>query len=82
MKNQIPFQYLKQEVMETYRTALKMNSDIYRLSEVVYKKDINTWKQIEKKGKIPLNKHSITVKVDVKVIHGNKQRLKPTWIKI
>jgi spore germination protein KC len=69
---------IKKDILETYKEGLKKDIDIYRLSEVVYKKDVQSWKQLEKKGKVPLEEDSLNVKVDVKIVHGIKQRLEPT----
>src|SRR5690606_20874889 len=47
------------EVKRTYLSALKLNSDIYRLSGILYRKHFSVWKKIQKNGKIPLEKDSI-----------------------
>lgn len=70
---------LKKDVEDTYAEGLKADTDIYRLSEVLYRKDLNTWKAIEHNGKIPLTENSLQkVSVKVDLIHGDKQRKIPT----
>ncbi|MED4461799.1 Ger(x)C family spore germination protein [Metabacillus fastidiosus] len=56
---------IKSEIMRTYTQALEMDADVYRLSEVLYRKNLSVWKQYEEKGKIPLDDKSIDI--DVKV---------------
>ncbi|MGE7114972.1 Ger(x)C family spore germination protein [Lysinibacillus sp. NPDC047702] len=51
---------VKKEVMETYEEGLKIDTDIYRLSEYLYRKNVKVWKNLEKDGKIPLTKDSIS----------------------
>ncbi|WP_163102334.1 Ger(x)C family spore germination protein [Peribacillus alkalitolerans] len=71
---------IKNQVMKTYKEGLKIDSDMYRFSEVLYRKKIDTWKKIEQNGKIPLDKNSISeVKVKIKVIHGGKNKKEPVF---
>ncbi len=64
---------VKKEVMETYEEGLKIDTDIYRLSEYLYRKNVKVWKNLEKDGKIPLTKDSIS-KLSVHVIKINPGR--------
>ncbi len=59
--------FIENEIKHTYRKALEHDSDIYRLSEVLYRKDVASWKKIAHKGKVPLDEESIsvTVKIDI-----------------
>lgn len=69
---------LKSQIHQTFLTGLKNNLDIYRLSEVVYRKDIKEWQAIEQNGKIPLTEDSLEIFTHVKLINGEKQRRNPT----
>lgn len=70
---------VKKEVIDTYLQGLSNNTDIYRLSELLKRKNFNLWKKVEIDGKIPLSKDSIRkVVVKVKIINGGKQRHHPT----
>lgn len=69
---------IKKEVLLSFNKGLDIHSDIYHLSHVLYKKNNTAWKQVQKQGRIPLDKNSIVVNVEVKVVHGGKQRLAPT----
>ena len=42
---------IKNKVMRTYKKALEIDSDIYRLSEQLYRKNLKRWKKVEKDGK-------------------------------
>ncbi|MFJ7724742.1 Ger(x)C family spore germination protein [Neobacillus sp. NPDC097160] len=69
---------IKKQIMETYSKGLNFDADVYRLSEVLYRKNVNAWKQAEHNGKIPLTKDSIKLDIKVKLVHGAKQREEPT----
>lgn len=69
---------LKSQIHQTFLTGLKNNLDLYRLSEVLYRKDIKEWQAIEHNGKIPLTEDSIEIFTHVKLINGEKQRRNPT----
>ncbi|MGE7094178.1 Ger(x)C family spore germination protein [Lysinibacillus sp. NPDC048646] len=59
---------IKKDIKATYEEALKMDIDIFRLSEYLYRNNVKTWKTLEVDGKIPLTGESIS-KLD---IHVNK----------
>ncbi|WP_036178829.1 Ger(x)C family spore germination protein [Ureibacillus massiliensis] len=50
---------VKNEIEQTYKVGLEMNVDIFRFSEILYRKDVHTWKELHKDGKIKLNENSI-----------------------
>ncbi|WP_336635905.1 Ger(x)C family spore germination protein [Lysinibacillus fusiformis] len=59
---------VKKEIMATFEAGLNIDADVYRLSEYLYRDNVKVWKKIQKDGKIPLTKDSIS-KID---IHINK----------
>ncbi len=61
-------QQIEKEVKETYKEGLKLDADVYRLSEYLYRSNVKVWKKIEHNGKIPLTEDSIS-KINV---HVNK----------
>ncbi|WP_283778292.1 Ger(x)C family spore germination C-terminal domain-containing protein, partial [Lysinibacillus sp. D3C2_S12] len=61
-------QQIEKEVKETYQEGLKLDADVYRLSEYLYRSNVKVWTKIEHNGKIPLTDNSIG-KIDV---HVNK----------
>ncbi|MFF2446539.1 Ger(x)C family spore germination protein [Neobacillus sp. NPDC058068] len=69
---------IKKQIIETYSKGLNFDADVYRLSEVLYRKNVKAWKQAEHNGKIPLTKDSIKLDINVKIGHGAKQREEPT----
>lgn len=68
---------IEKEIMQTYRKALEIDSDIYRLSEKLYRKDVKAWKKIEKNGEIPLNEKSLQIKVDLDLINSKLNKTEP-----
>jgi len=64
---------VKKEVRETYKEGLALNTDIFRLSEQLYRKDVKTWKKLEQNGKIELTDDSIR-KINVTVVKVNPGR--------
>ncbi|MCE4042894.1 MULTISPECIES: Ger(x)C family spore germination protein [Lysinibacillus] len=59
---------VKKEIIATFEAGLNIDADVYRLSEYLYRENVKVWKKIQKDGKIPLTKESIS-KID---IHINK----------
>lgn len=71
---------IKKEVLDTYRKGLELNVDVYRFSNILYKKNFSVWKKIQKGGKIPLTEASIrNIDVNVMIVDGEKQRKIPTF---
>lgn len=52
-------QEIKKQIEETYKEALALDVDIYRLSEYLYRKDVKAWKRIQQNGKVELAEDSI-----------------------
>ncbi|ATP41601.1 spore gernimation protein GerC [Solibacillus sp. R5-41] len=50
---------VKEEIKRTYEEGIKIQADVYRLSETVYRNHIREWKNIEQDGKVPLTENSI-----------------------
>lgn len=64
---------VKKEIHETFNEGLKLDVDIYRLSESLYRDNVKAWKRLEKDGKIPLTEDSIS-KIHVEVAKINPGR--------
>ncbi|WP_339258518.1 Ger(x)C family spore germination protein [Lysinibacillus sp. FSL K6-3209] len=62
---------VEKEVRETFKEAIALDTDIYRLSERLYRKDVKLWKKLEKNGKIELTEDSI------RNIHVNVYKINP-----
>lgn len=69
---------IKYEIKKTYLRALKKDIDIYRLSEVLYRKDHAEWKKLQINGQIPLDKNSIELIIKPKIKDTGKQKNIPT----
>ncbi|MGN7477520.1 Ger(x)C family spore germination protein [Solibacillus silvestris] len=67
-------QQVKKEIKQTYKASLQFDADIYRFSEILYRKDLKTWKKYEQDGKIPLNESTIR-KVDVELVKVKGERI-------
>lgn len=73
MENKIK-QQVKKEIEQTYKASLQLDTDIYRLSEVLYRKDLKAWKRFEQDGKIPLDESTVR-NVDVELIKVKGERI-------
>jgi hypothetical protein len=70
---------IKKEILRTYQKGLEIDSDLYGLSNILYKDNFPIWKKIQKNGKIPLDKDTIKkVNVQIMVLDGGKQNNVPT----
>ncbi|MCM2531481.1 Ger(x)C family spore germination protein [Neobacillus pocheonensis] len=59
---------LKKEIVGTYKNGLKKGIDVYHLSQILYRDDVNTWKKYKKNGIVPLSPSSFAVNVNVKIL--------------
>lgn len=50
---------IKRQILETYKEGLNKEIDIYRLSEYLYRKDVKSWKHLQRNGKVELAEDSI-----------------------
>lgn len=72
-------QEIKRQIQETYKEALKKDFDIYRLSEYLYRKDVQAWKQLQQDGKIELKEDSIrTLNVKLTELKSGRNSFKKT----
>lgn len=65
---------VKKEIEQTYKASLEFDTDIYRLSEVLYRKNVKVWKEHEKDGKIPLDESTIR-NLDVELVKVKGERI-------
>lgn len=65
---------MEKEIETTYKAALKMDVDVFRLSEVVYRKHNKAWKKMNKDGVIPLDENSIR-SINVEIVKMNGERV-------
>ncbi|TQR18502.1 Ger(x)C family spore germination protein [Psychrobacillus soli] len=72
-------QEIKQQIEETYKEALKKDFDIYRLSEYLYRKDVQAWKRLQQNGKVELAEDSIrTLNVKITELRPGRNLFKKT----
>ncbi|WP_301110081.1 Ger(x)C family spore germination protein [Sporosarcina sp.] len=61
------------EIMATYHDAIDKDIDIYRFSERLYRKELETWKKHQENGRIHLTENSFG-KLNVDVVKLNSDR--------
>lgn len=70
---------VKEEVKTTYEAGLKLDVDIYRLSEHLYRNNVKVWKTLENNGKIPLTEESIRIiNVEIDKIKSGRKTFSET----
>lgn len=70
---------VEKEIRGTYEEALNHNTDIYRLSEYLYRKEFKAWKKLQKDGKVELTEHSIqNIKVEIRKLKSQRKSSKET----
>ena len=65
---------MEKEIETTYKAALKMDVDVFRLSETVYRKHNKARKKMNEDGVIPLDENSIR-SINVEVVKMNGERV-------
>lgn len=50
---------MKKEILTTYKEGLALDSDVYNLSESLYRKDLKAWRKYSQDGKLKLTEDSI-----------------------
>lgn len=72
-------EHVKEQITTTYEEALKMDADIYRLSEQLYRKNVKEWKQQQKDGKLELTDDSIrNINITIGKLSSNKKTFERT----
>jgi len=72
---------VKKEINDTYKAGLEMDVDVYRLSEILYRKNVKLWKQLNQDGKIPLTEDSIQIHFILEKISSGRKELEETITK-
>ena len=70
---------IEKQIRDTYNFGLQNNIDIYRLSHVLYKKDLKKWQKFEKDGQIELTDSTLNqIDVYVDKVSGARKELTET----
>lgn len=70
---------IKDEIERTYREGLKINADIFRLSEYLYRANVKEWKRLQADGKVELDEDSIdSLNVEVDKVSSGRKSFKET----
>ncbi|KOP80100.1 spore gernimation protein [Lysinibacillus sp. FJAT-14745] len=64
---------VKKDIKKTYDEGLKIDVDVFRLSEQLYRKNVKVWKKIQKDGKVTLTENSLS-KINITVNKVNPGR--------
>jgi hypothetical protein len=67
-------QKLKKEIEKTYSNGVKKGIDVFKLSQVLYRNDVNNWKKYKRDGLVPLSPSSLDVEVKVKIITSGQMK--------
>ncbi|MFJ8069104.1 Ger(x)C family spore germination C-terminal domain-containing protein [Peribacillus sp. NPDC096447] len=71
---------IKKEIKKTYQYTQKRDIDLFKFSKLLYRKDIETWKRIEREGMIPLEDDTLrSIWVEVELQDTGKQKLSPIF---
>ncbi|MCL1694737.1 MULTISPECIES: Ger(x)C family spore germination protein [unclassified Lysinibacillus] len=65
---------VKKDIKNSYAEGLKLDVDVFRLSETLYRKNVKAWKKLQKDGKIPLTEDTLS-KINITVIKVNPGRI-------
>ncbi|QCR32401.1 Ger(x)C family spore germination protein [Lysinibacillus sp. SGAir0095] len=70
---------IKKEIKDTFKIGLEKDVDIYRLTEVLYRKHVKVYKKLEKDGKVKLTDDSIrNINIDVQKIDTGRKSFEDT----
>lgn len=70
---------MKKEIKQTYQAGLEKNMDIYQFSEVLYRKDVKTWKKLQQNGNIKLDNNTIgKININVEKLTSGRKSFKET----
>lgn len=69
---------IEMEIRKTFLAGLELESDIYRLSEHLYRYNFSKWKEVEVNGAIPLHEESLSIHVEIDLMDTSVDKLKPT----
>lgn len=78
--NQLAKEQIASQIKKTYLAALEKETDIYRVTETIYRKDPQSWKKITNNGRtLPLTKESFEkIIINSKIQTSGKLKLERT----
>lgn len=72
---------IKKEIEHTFKKGLELESDVYRLSEKLYRKNVKLWKKLEEDGSIPMKEDTIrNINVYVYKIETGRKKFSKTVV--
>ncbi|MFC7687162.1 Ger(x)C family spore germination protein [Ureibacillus sp. GCM10028918] len=70
---------IKKEIKDTYEKGMEKDIDIYRLTEILYRKHVKVYKKLEKNGKVALTEDSIrNITIDVQNVDSGRKSFEET----
>ncbi|MGE7693896.1 Ger(x)C family spore germination protein [Lysinibacillus sp. NPDC094177] len=69
---------VKNDIKKSYEEGLKLDVDVFRLSEQLYRKNVKAWKKIQKDGKVPLTADSLKLNVTVNKVNPGRKTFAET----
>ena len=66
---------MEKEIRHTYAKGLEIDADVYRFSEVLYRKHNREWKKYEENGKIKLDEKSLrNVNIHITKVNAGRKK--------
>lgn len=70
---------VKKEIKDSFTAGLSIESDIFSLSEYLYRKDLKAWKRFQKNGKVALNENSLrNINVEITSVYSGRKNFSET----
>lgn len=70
---------VEKNIKDTFIAGLNIDSDVFRLSEYLYRKDVNAWKKFQRNGKVELNENTIrNINVDILSVNSGRKNSNET----
>lgn len=70
---------VEKEVNDTYKKGLELEADVYKLSEILYRKDVKLLKKLAKDGNLPLTEDSIrNINITIQKVESGRKSFEET----
>ncbi|MGE5701342.1 MAG: Ger(x)C family spore germination protein [Clostridia bacterium] len=77
--NKLASQKIESEIRNTFKNGVKLKTDIYSLSDTIYRKDVQLWKKLQKDEQLPLKADSLEkIEVDAKIVNSGEMEFIPS----
>ncbi|WP_102694126.1 Ger(x)C family spore germination protein [Rummeliibacillus pycnus] len=70
---------VKKEIKDSFTAGLNIGSDVFSLSEYLYRKDLKAWKRLQKNGKVALNENTLrNINVEITSVYSGRKNFSET----